>query len=85
MEQNLNRNHELKLRKSLNSIVGLINISIICKSGEVVLPFCLALVRSHLDNCVQFWTGHFTRDLDKLEKNPKRKNKSYQRSIKQDT
>lgn len=33
----------------------------------VILPFCLALVRPHVECHVQFWTPHHKRDVDALE------------------
>ena len=58
--------------KRANSILGCINRSIVSKSHEVLVPLYLALVRPHLEYCVQFWTLHFKKDASRLEQFQKR-------------
>ena len=53
--------------KKANAILGCINRSIVSKSCEVLLLLSLALVRLHLEYCVQFCTQHFKKDTNKLE------------------
>jgi len=38
-----------------NSILGCIARSLSNMTGEVILPLCSALVRSHLQYCIQLW------------------------------
>lgn len=53
--------------KKANGITGHIRRSVASRSREVTLPFCLALVRPHLECWVQVWTPQYRTDLDRLE------------------
>ena len=53
--------------KKSNVILGCMNRSMFTKSCEVLVRLYSALVRPHLECCVQFWTPHFKKDANKLE------------------
>ena len=73
-----------------NKVLGFIARNFEYKTPEIMLALYNALVRPHLEYAVQFWSPHYRKDIEMLEKIQKRvtklipglRNKPYEERLK---
>ena len=51
-----------------NQILGLIRRTIMYKEKQLIVPLYKAIVRPHLEYCIQAWRPYRKKDIDKLER-----------------
>jgi len=67
VEEKLDLSHQCALTaQKANSVLGCIKRNVASRSGEVILPLCSAVMRPHLEYCIQFWSPQ-QKDMELLE------------------
>ena len=69
MNANMKVSDQCRIAASkVNQVLGMIRRNITYKEKSLIIPLYKAIVRPHLEYCIQAWHPHLRKDVDMLEK-----------------
>ena len=76
MNANMNVSEQCRIAASKgNQVLGMIRRNITEKDKTLIVPLYKAIVRPHLEYCIQAWSPYLRKDIDMLEKIQRRATK----------
>ena len=76
MNANMKVSEQCRIAASkANQVLGMIRRNITYKDKSLIVPLYKAIVRPHLEYCIQAWNPHLRKDIDMLEKIQRRATK----------